>query len=283
MSAAAFGLAEARAAMPIRAGDAHKHRARVLILAGSSDYLGAALLCGRAAYRGGAGYVQLVLPQPLAVAAMGALPEAVVLGLPADAALGAEHAEAILVLAAKAGAVAIGPGLGRRESTQALVRELWTRLPQPAVFDADALSALRAGGAAGGPRVLTPHEGELKALLGDGALGHGRDTAARALAERFNAVGLLKGPGTLVAEPGGRLSVNQSGSPVLATAGTGDVLSGLIAALLAQGCAPWEAAALGAWLHGRSADLWAQAHAGRGLLAGELADSIPLALAEAGA
>jgi NAD(P)H-hydrate epimerase len=278
-----FGLAEARAALPLRAVGAHKYSARVLILAGSSDYLGAALLCGRAAYRGGAGYVQLLLPQQLSVAAMSALPEAVVTGLPAAAALGAEHADAILALAAKAGAVAIGPGLGRREGTQALVRDLWKRLPQPAVFDADALSALRAGDAAGGSRILTPHEGELKALLGEGALGDGRDAAAWALSELFDAVALLKGPGTLVAEPGGRLSVNTSGGPVLATAGTGDVLCGLVAALLAQGCAPFQAAALGAWLHGRGAELWAQAHAGRGLLAGELADQIPLALAEAGA
>lgn len=283
MGPAPFGLAEARAALPRRAPDAHKYHARVLILAGSSDYLGAALLCGRAAYRAGAGYVQLVLPQQLSVPAMAALPEAVVTGLPAAAALGLEHADALLKLASQAAAVAVGPGLGRREGTQALVRELWRRLPQPAVFDADALSALKAGEAAGGPRILTPHEGELKALLGEGALGDGRDAAAWALSELFNAVALLKGPGTLVAEPGGRLSVNQNGGPVLATAGTGDVLCGLIAALLAQGCAPFPAAALGAWLHGRAGELWAASHAGRGLLAGDLSDLIPSALAEAGA
>jgi NAD(P)H-hydrate epimerase len=285
MSAAAFGLAEARAVMALapRAADANKYHARVLLVAGSAQYLGAALLCARGAYRGGAGYVQMALPQDLAPSAMSALPEAVVAGLPATGNLGPAHLDAVLDLASKAGAVAVGPGLGRSEPSQALVRALWERLPQAAVFDADALAALPTAPSPGGPRVLTPHEGELKALLGPAALDRGRDFAAQALAERYACVGLLKGPGTLVSAPGERLSVNSADSPALATAGTGDVLAGLIAALLAQGCAPFGAAALGAWLHGRAAQRWAEAHAGRGLMAGDLADSIPLALADAGA
>lgn len=283
MVAAGFGLEQARAVLPPRTPDAHKHQARVLVVAGSRDYLGAALLCVRAAYRSGAGYVQLALPQDLALAAMAALPEAVVLALPCEGRAEEAQSGQLLELASLARAAVVGPGLGRTPGALALARRLWLGLPCPAVFDADALVALEPGPVPIHGRVLTPHEGELKALLGPDSLNRGREAAALALARGFGAVGLLKGPGTLVASAEGRLTRCLSGGPVLATAGSGDVLAGLIAGLLAQGAGIHEAAALGAWVHGRAGELWAAGHAGRGLLASDLADHIPRALKEAGA
>lgn len=281
--ASAFDEASARAALPKRSADTHKKRAAVLLVAGSSDYLGAALLCARGAYRAGAGMVHLALPFALAPAAMAAFPELVVHALPAEGALGLDQAGALLGLAAPVQAVVVGPGLGRRRETLALVRALWADLALPGVFDADALAALAPGAEHAGPRVLTPHEGELKRLMGERALDAGRPAAARALAKAYACTALLKGPATLVAGTDGGLSINTSGSPVLATAGTGDVLAGAIAGLLAQGAAPVAAAALGAWAHGLAAERWSAVHAGRGLLASELADGLPGALAQAGA
>ncbi|HTB21524.1 MAG TPA: NAD(P)H-hydrate dehydratase [bacterium] len=274
-----FDPAAARGALVARPAAYHKKRAELLVVAGSTEYLGAALLCARGAYRCGAGLVRLALPQALAPFAQSALPEAVVHGLPCVGAPGTDELQALLDLAQLAGAVVVGPGLGRRPETQGLVRELWARIARPAVFDADALNALELGRAPGGPRILTPHEGELKAMRGAGALDKGRPAAARALAAAASAVVLLKGPASLCAGPDGTLSVNSEGSSVLATAGTGDVLSGAIGALLCQGTAPFPAAALGAWLHGRASALWAGRHGGRGMLASDLADALPDALA----
>ena len=264
-----------------RPKDSHKKKAELLVVAGSKEYLGAALMCARGAYRCGAGLVRVALPEALAPFAQAALPEAVVAGLPADGALGEMHLEAILGLAASAKAAVVGPGLGRRDETLSLARELWGRLPMPAVFDADALAALRPGTAPGGERILTPHEGELRTLMGPGALDRGRVAAARKLALTASCVALLKGPSTLVARPDGVLSVDLDGTEVLATAGTGDVLSGAIGALLAQGLDAFTAAGLGACIHGRSGAAWARAHGTGGLLASELADGLPDALAGA--
>lgn len=278
-----FGLAQARQALPARAVDAHKRQAELLIIAGSSEYLGAALLCARAAYRSGAGLVRLALPQSLAQAAVTALPEAVVVALPAQDALGVDNFEALAKLAQSAKAVVVGPGLGRQPATLALVAQLWEYLPQATVFDADALFALPLAKPSAGPRVLTPHEGELEQMLGADALKDGRQAAARALAVAGHCVALLKGPASLVAGPEGAMTVNNTGNAALASAGTGDVLSGLIGALLAQGADAFAAAGLGAWAHGLAADRWVEKNAGRGLLASDLVEGLPAALAEAGA
>ena len=278
-----FDKAAATAALPARDRATHKKKASVLIIAGSAQYLGASLLCGRAAYRSGAGLVHLALPGPLALSAMAALPELVVHGLGKGAQLDHSHLKAIHGLAAPVQAVAVGPGLGRAPGTQRLVRSLWKSLPKRSVFDADALAALDLKIEPGAERVLTPHEGELALLLGDQALALGRPTAARSLASLGHCVAVLKGPGTLVANLNGALSLNSTGSSVLATAGTGDVLTGAIAALMAQGASPYDAARLGVWAHGIAAELWARDHAGRGLLASDLADGLPGAFALAGA
>jgi NAD(P)H-hydrate epimerase len=280
-TASLFDLDAARRTFAPRPRDYHKKKAELLVIAGSKDYLGAALLCARGAYRCGAGMVRLVLPAALVPFAQTALPEAVFTGFPVEEALGVGQLQALLDLAGSCQAAVVGPGLGRRPETAELVRELWARLPRPAVFDADALHALSLGARPGAERILTPHEGEFIGLMGPGALEAGRVHGARSLAAAASAVALLKGPSTLVATPDGLLSVNVGGSPVLATAGSGDVLSGAIGALLAQGMEPFHAAALGAWAHGRAGDAWARGHGDRGLLASDLAEGFPAALAEA--
>jgi NAD(P)H-hydrate epimerase len=277
-----FSQAEAAAFLPPRPESQHKKRAVVLLVAGSAQYLGAALLCGRGAYRSGAGLVRLALPEPLAPYAMAAFPELVVHGLGTGAFLGTGQLVELHELAQEVHAVAVGPGLGREPQTKALVQQLWQKGSRPAVFDADALALLDLEQRPGGPRVLTPHEGELQAMLGLQALHEGRAAAARLLALKCHGVALLKGPGTLVARADGTLSVNSNGSPVLASAGSGDVLAGCIAALMAQGADPYDAARLGAWVHGWAGDHWAAQNAGRGLLASDLADLLPKALHEIG-
>ncbi len=280
-----YGAERARAALRPRPADFHKRKAVVTIAAGSRAYLGAALLCSRAAYRGGATLVRLALPADLTPYAQAALPEAVVAGLGAGGSLDGGDATAVLELCAGSRALVVGPGLGRSPGAAALASRLWGEAPLPAVFDADALHALEPGTSHPWPRILTPHEGELKALRGESALDGGRPAAARDLAAAFGSVALLKGPGTLVADPAGNLVRNPGATAVLATAGSGDVLSGLIAALLSQGLEAFEAAALGAWVHARAAELWRTAHAGadRGMLATDLAERLPEALAAAGA
>ncbi len=277
----------ARASVPARAADTHKKKAVVVIVAGSAQYLGAALLCARAAYRGGAGLVKLVLPVDLRVAAQTALPEAVVLGVGSakDDCLDESAAQAIQDAVTDAQAIIVGPGLGRAPKTQALIRKLYASLDLPMVVDADAFSVLDpAALRVAAPRVLTPHDGEMAHLLGaDGAsrLGQDRVAEARALAQSAQVTLLLKGPGSLVCDPAGELTINATGGPVLASAGTGDVLAGLVGALLAQGSTPADAARLGAWLHGRTADVWAARGGDRGVLASDLAEMIPMALAGA--
>ncbi|MFN0092648.1 MAG: NAD(P)H-hydrate dehydratase [Acidimicrobiales bacterium] len=267
--------ADAAAWIPARPVDTHKWRAAVWAFAGSPGMTGAAALAARAAQRAGAGYVRL--SSPGAPEDPRAPIEAVGWALPAQG-----WAEA----ARRAGferfaAALVGPGLGRSAQQDREVRELVATAPVPLVVDGDALSAL--GETAPdvlrgrpGPTVLTPHEGEF-ARLG-GVLGGDRFEAVRALAARLGAVVLLKGPTTIVAAPGGEALVSQEGDARLATAGSGDVLTGIIAALLALGVEPARAAAAGAVVHGRAAALGPAA----GLVAGqlpELAASVLAALA----
>ena len=181
-------------------------------------------------------------------------------------------------------AVAIGPGLGRAPSTSAVVRRVVAESPVPVVLDADGLNAF--AGDAGpladraAPAVLTPHAGEFARLTGLSAdeiaadrLGH-----VRKAAEAWRCVVLLKGPRTLVVDPSGTARVNPTGGPALATGGTGDVLTGTIAALAARGLAAFDAAAAGAYLHGASGDLAAELE-GEGTIASDVASLLPDAVA----
>lgn len=241
--------------------DSKATRGHVLVIGGAPGMTGAARLAASAALRSGAGYVTVAVPEPSLPVIECALTAPVKRAIPAerDGAWLPGAVEAVLECAARADAVVLGPGLGRASSTVAAVRELVSRLPQPLVLDADALFALGADGLAlvearVWPTVLTPHAGEAGRLLdiGADAVGENRPASARSLA-RGDAVAVLKGPSTLVAARG-RLAVNRTGGPGLATLGTGDVLAGMIGALLAQGVPSFDAAVLGAHLHGAAGD-----------------------------
>ncbi len=260
------------ALVPERARQGNKWSAAVLVVAGSPGMTGAAALSARAAYRAGAGMVRLGVPG-LDLADSPAS-EAVSVALPAEG-----WAAAALDAAARCSAVVIGPGLGRAPGTAAEVARLVADSPVPVVVDADGLHALGRVGADGSLQarsrvVLTPHSGEYARLTG-GDPGPDRIAAARALAAASGAVALLKGPTTAVAHPDGRVRLARSGTTALATAGTGDVLSGIIGALLARGVDPLEAAAVAAHVHGRAG---ARAH-GEGTVAGDLPDLVAAVLA----
>ena len=251
--------------------DAHKWQRAVWCIAGSPGMTGAAHLAARAAQRAGAGYVRLsspgVVDDPLRpTEAVGhALPPAV-------------WTPEVGRDAHRFGAFVIGPGLGRSEEVANGVRALLRELAQPVVLDGDGLSTLGSRAihflsSRRDPLILTPHDGEFERLA-DHPPGADRIASARALAAETGAVVLLKGHTTVVAEPGGEVLLSAAGDSRLATAGTGDVLSGVIGALCASGIEPFQAAAAGAFIHGVAGTLgWR-----RGLVAGDLVDLLPEAL-----
>lgn len=263
---------DVRAWVPRRSAATHKWKAAVLVVAGSPGMTGAAHLVAAAAQRAGAGMVQV--GSPGMGDDLGRPTEAVGLDLPA-----AGWAPAALDVAGRFGAVVVGPGLGRSDATRRELRSLLAAIALPVVLDGDGLTLLGADAAAvlaerSAPTVLTPHDGELVALTGS-APAPDRIGTARQLATSTGAVVLLKGPSTVVAGPDGQVAIVVDGDARLATAGSGDVLSGVISALLAREVAPLEAAAGGAWLHA-AASLHGPAD---GLIAGDLPDLVPLALA----
>jgi len=247
--------------LPVRAPGSHKWTAAALVVGGSTGMVGAPLMASHAASRCGAGMVVCALPGAQA-AARASEGEIVARALPAtdDGALDVQAADAVLKDVARFHAVAIGPGLGRDARTQRAVHRIVGECPAPIVVDADALNALAVDpsplerrNAAGLPRaVLTPHGGEYARLAGE-PVGLDRVASARALARRLGAIVLLKGPGTVSADPDGNAFINRTDTRVLATAGTGDVLTGVIAGLLASGADPLRAAAAGAYIHGLAA------------------------------
>lgn len=243
---------------------------RVIVVGGSPGMAGAPALAALAALKSGAGLVELAVPESVVAIAAGFDPCVMTHGFAADAAgaFAAACLPALQARASQADALAIGPGLGRTPDVAELVHRLYRDLPRPAVFDADALFALAALDAAGraahaGPRVLTPHAGEMLRLLGldpADARGHDRpwlEAQAADLARAAGVVIVLKGPASLITDSAGRAH-NETGNPGMATGGTGDVLTGVIAALLAQGFTPFAAGRLGAWVHGRAGDVAAR-------------------------
>jgi hydroxyethylthiazole kinase-like uncharacterized protein yjeF len=259
--------------LPERPRAAHKWQRAVWVVAGSPGMRGAAHFCARAAQRAGAGMVHVGSP---GVAAGEHPPtEAVAYSLPAFGWEGDVLAEL-----GRFGAVVAGPGLGRGPGVDAAVRDLVSASPAPVVVDADGLFALgrleEAAGVIAGAKagvVLTPHDGEFTRMVGH-APGPDRLSAARDLAARTGAVVLLKGPTTIVADPDGSVLLSAAGDARLATAGTGDVLSGVIGAFLAAGLSPQRAAALAAHVHGRAAGFGPAL----GLLAGDVCELLPDAL-----
>lgn len=258
---------------PPRARGGNKWSAAVLVVAGSPGMTGAASFVATAAYRAGAGMVRLGVPgAPLAE-----LPatEAVAVGLPAKG-----WATDALEVAERCAAVVVGPGLGRADGNAAEVAHLVADSTAPVVVDADGLFALGRldGGQLAGSRsavVLTPHDGEFSRLMGDPP-GPDRIAAARRLAAAGGAVSLLKGPTTVVADPDGQVLLGVTGTPQLATAGTGDVLSGIIGAMIAREVPPLQAAALAAHVHGRAAR---RGHV-EGLVAGDLPELVAVVLSD---
>ncbi len=277
---------DARAAWPKRARTSHKGvQGHVLVIAGSPGKSGAAILAGRSALRAGCGLVTVATaPAALPRVAQGR-PELMASPLRVEGA-GVRRA---LALAAAAKAVVLGPGLGNTPKTRAFVRRFVAACPVPLVIDADGLNALVAPGDFGKrlrarkpPTVLTPHPGEAARLLGTStrAVQAERLASARRLAKATGATVVLKGHQTLVAEPQGRVAVNPTGNPGLAVAGAGDVLAGIVGALLARGLDGWTAATAAAYVHGHAADRIAARRGEEGILAGDVADELPAAIHE---
>jgi NAD(P)H-hydrate epimerase len=248
-----------------------------------------------AALRSGAGLVEVLVADAVAGITAGFDPCLMVRGLPCDGdGMISEAAEQRLrQRLAQATAVAIGPGIGRSRDLAGIVQALWRDLPRPAVFDADALWCLARMEAVSfrvhaGPRILTPHAGEMLRLLDhDPASPRSCDRAwledrAREVAVSNDVIVVLKGAGTLVTD-GTRQAHNETGNPGMATGGTGDVLTGVITALIAQGMAPFDAARLGAWVHGRAGDLAAAALGEVSMTARDLLDQLPAAFRGLGA
>lgn len=262
---------------------------RVVIVGGAEGMAGAPALAGMAALKSGAGLVEVLVPDVVATITASFDPCLMTRGLPDDSAgILTNAAEPFLRdRLASASAVAIGPGMGRSPGVAAIVCALWRDVPQPAVFDADALWALAEVHPSkrpqhAGTRVLTPHAGEMLRLLGHNpASPRSRDRAwleamATEMAATADAIVVLKGPATLITD-GHRQAHNESGNPGMATAGTGDVLTGVIAALLGQGLSPFDAARLGAWIHGRAGDLAAAELGEISMTARDLLERLPAA------
>jgi ADP-dependent NAD(P)H-hydrate dehydratase / NAD(P)H-hydrate epimerase len=273
--------------MPTRDAETHKRASGVLlVVAGSRGMTGAPRLIARAAGRLGAGLVTVAAAESALPSIQAGLTEPTFLSLPEtdEGTIAAEGADAVLERLGSADALAIGPGLTTSRETVAFVRNVVRRSPVPLVLDADGLNAFAGDETALADRrsdaVLTPHVGEFTRITGVKArdLQADRPTHVRALARSSGAVVLLKGSRTVIAEPGGRVLVNVTGSPILATAGTGDVLTGATGALLARGTSPMEAAAGAAYLHGL-AGLFAGSERGEGALAGDVCDRLPDAVA----
>lgn len=255
---------------------------------------GAPALSAMAALRAGAGLVELVVPATVVAIAAGFDPCVMTQGLPAgtDGTFAPGVIDDLRPRLGRADAIAVGPGIGRSAAVQDLVLALWREAMVPAVFDADALWALAAApdrlAVHAGPRVLTPHAGEMLRLLGHDPADRGasdRDFLERSaveMAAALDAVVVLKGPGTLVAG-GPRPFHNDTGNPGMATAGTGDVLTGVTAALLAQGMPPIDAARLAVWVHGRAGDAAAADLGQVSMTARDLLDRLHVGFAEASA
>ena len=263
--------------LPPRRSDSNKGTyGHLLVVAGSRGKSGAAALAGLAALRSGVGLCTVATPVDALSDVQGHAPELMGIGLPAAAVLGPTHLDVLLAAAEGKDALLIGPGIPRGSETHALLGELLARLDVPVLVDADGLNAL-----AGHPEllqrsrapvVLTPHPGEMARLTRTSVSEVQGDRIGRArnFARTHRVVVVLKGARTLVADPGGQLRVNPTGNPGMATGGTGDVLSGMIGAFLAQGLAPMDAASVGVLAHGLAGDAASRRWGRLGVIASDL-------------
>lgn len=273
-----------RAALPRRDPEGHKGDfGKVYVLGGSVGYTGAPVFCSRAAVRSGCGLVFLGVPADIWQVAAVKSDEAMLHPLPSlDGKLCLAAEEDIRRRAAGCDAAAIGCGMGRSTESDALVRRLLT-LDRPLVLDADGINALEQhidelSLRRGLVTVLTPHEGEFFRAGGD--VSRGRESGAAAYAARRGVYLVLKGHRTVVAAPDGRLAVNTTGNDGMAKGGSGDILTGMTASLLAQGMEPFSACCCAVWLHGRAGDLAAAEKGRRGMTPTDLLEKLPCALKE---
>jgi hydroxyethylthiazole kinase-like uncharacterized protein yjeF len=273
--------------LPDRPRDAHKGTfGTVVVLAGSLGFTGAAYLASTAAARTGAGLVRLLVASTIYPILAAKCTEVMATPIQevAPGAVGHAAYDSVLRQLSTAEAGVIGPGLGRDRSTWRLVIDLVHHVTCPLVIDADALNALadapRSKSKLGKNRILTPHPGEMARLTGKTieAIGADRVGAARKAAKEWGAVVVLKGARTVVAHPDGRISEDPHEVPALATGGTGDVLSGIIAGLIAQGSDPYAAAVTGVYIHAAAGRRLAQKLGDSGLLASDLLLEIPLVM-----
>ncbi|HEY7453445.1 MAG TPA: NAD(P)H-hydrate dehydratase [Thermoleophilaceae bacterium] len=254
----------------------------VVVVGGSAGLTGAPTMAARSAARSGAGYVQVAVPEPVQQAVDLRLLEQMSRGLPDDDGFHTPAGVAdVEEMAERAGAVVLGPGLGRADGAQEFARGVAVAVEAPLLVDADGLNAhagkLDLFREREAPTVLTPHEAELGRLLElePGDIAAHRVAHAREAAELSGAIVLLKGDDTIVARPGGPLAISPGGTPALATAGTGDVLSGLIGALLAKRMDPFEAACLGVLAHVLAARAASERLGADHVMAGDVIDALP--------
>lgn len=281
-----LGATDASNLLPPRPSDGHKGQfGHLLVVAGSPGKTGAATLAANAGVRSGCGLVTVTCPSSVHDILEVKLTEAMTVSLPeSDGFLSEQSWPELQSLLEGRQALAIGPGLGQGDAVGQLVRRLLVEADLPLVADADALNAL-AGHAEtlfereGGATVLTPHPGEMSRLTGISIadIESDRFRVAREFAGEFGVVLVLKGVRTLIAAPDGRVNINSSGNAGLASGGSGDVLTGLIGGLLAQGMDAFDAASLGCYLHGLAADRLATVQGDAGLTAGDLLVEIPAA------
>jgi hydroxyethylthiazole kinase-like uncharacterized protein yjeF len=278
-----------RGRIPRTAEPAHKYSAgALLVVAGSRTTTGAPLMVVNGAQRTGCGIVFLATSQSAAPSVDLELTEALVYGVAEDdeGFMTPEALDRILEQAERVSALAVGPGMGTGDEGRRLVEGILREAEAPVILDADAITNLAGTDVLAkrnAPTVVTPHAGELGRLLGSGAkeVSAGRLRSAREAAEEYGCCVLLKGSDTLVVQGDGA-AVNSTGDVALATAGTGDILSGVIGALLSRGMDAYEAARAGAWVHGRAAELWLEETGwpAESLIATDLLPHLPAALGE---
>lgn len=271
--------------LPQRDPLSHKgNYGRVLLIGGSRGMAGSISLAGMAALRSGAGLVKLAVPDVCLNTVAGFEACYMTVPLPNDGvgriALNAK--QTLEPLLAEADSVAVGPGLGRSDDLMELVAWLYSTLSKPLVIDADGLFALAQckkllATSPIAPRIITPHAGEFARLLGETTINENQRTAlAEQFAKQSGAIVVLKGHGTVITD-GKQTFINPTGNPGMATGGTGDVLTGVIAALTGQGISPLDAARLGVYMHGYAGDLAAADVGQVGLVASDVVGYLPLA------
>ncbi|MDP3732876.1 MAG: NAD(P)H-hydrate dehydratase [Candidatus Omnitrophota bacterium] len=262
----------------------------IFILSGSERFSGAAVLCSEAAMRSGAGLVTLGIPKSLNRAIIKIKPkEVMTFPLPetSDGTLSLSGYKKIKDFVKSIDVLVVGPGLSQNKSTQGLVRKVVSKIGKPMVVDADGLNALvghlkmlSAVSCQLSAKILTPHSGEMARLMGMSIkrVQADRKGIAKKFAEDYKVTVVLKGDNTVVADYNGNLYINKTGNPGMATAGSGDVLAGMIAALLGQGLSKFEASKYAVYLHGLAGDLAAKEKTQMGMIASDIIDKIPEAI-----